>query len=250
MAKKPSLTTPEAPASTGSLMTDRLRLLLTRRAEMWWDIGKLLDEVATMGLAPSLGFQDFTAYAHRVHGIAPSEAKKLRRIAHHFSRETALRFGADRLELLLDYVEASERTHWAFDPLQVQVAVPGRSTTGVPVTFADATDEDLRRAVRAAKRGMSPMDDLTPLDVVAERDRLGEAIAAGVADKHIRVKIHQSTTLTDEYSLAVVGLNPFNMVEVGKALVAEGRALAKATKPAKAKTTKAKTTKKATKRAR
>ena len=86
-----------------ALVNDRLRLLATRSSEMWWEIGQALDEVATRMLSQNLGYPDYAAYAHEVLGIDAAQARRIRRVAHHFSREVALRFGAERLDLLLDY---------------------------------------------------------------------------------------------------------------------------------------------------
>jgi hypothetical protein len=212
-----------------SLMTDRLRLLATRREEMWWDIGLLLDEVATRALAPLLGFDDFAAYANDVLGVSKAEARQLRRVAHHFSRETALRFGAERLDLLLQYLEAAPSVHWAIDVLRVEILLrTGREDIVVP--FTEISEEDLRKAVRSAKRRRTTTDPAIPADVAAERDRLADALASDVEDGNVRVKVHHAATGGDEFSLSVIGIDPFNMREVGKALVTEGKALAKASK--------------------
>jgi len=212
-----------------SLMTDRLRLLATRREEMWWDIGLLLDEVATRALAPLLGFDDFASYATDVLGVSKAEARQLRRVAHHFSRETALRFGAERLDLLLQYLEAAPSVHWAIDVLRVEILLrTGREDIVVP--FTEISEEDLRKAVRSAKRRRTTTDPAIPADVAAERDRLADALAGEVEDGIVSVKVHHAATGSDEFSLSVIGIDPFNMREVGKVLVAEGKALAKASK--------------------
>lgn len=212
-----------------SLMADRLRLLSTRQGEMWWDIGVLLDEVATRDLAAALGHDDFAGYAHQVLGISKAEARQLRRVAHHFSRETALRFGVERLDLLLQYLEATPNTHFAIDVLRIHVLVrTGREDLAVP--FPDISAEDLRRAVRSAKRRRTTTDPIIPADVAAERDRLADAIGDELGDGNVKVKVHHTTTGGDEFSLSLTGIDPFNMHQVGKVLVAEGKVLAHASK--------------------
>ena len=212
-----------------SLMTDRLRLLAMRQGEMWWDIGELLDEVALRELAPMLGFDDFAGYAHHVLGISKAEARQLRRVAHHFSREIALRFGVERLDLLLQYLQAHPTCHESIDVLRVQIFVrSGKQESAIP--FPEISEEDLRRAVRSAKRRRTTSDPSVPGDVAAVRDRLSDAIAEAIEDGKVQVKVHHTATGGDEYSLSLIGIDPFNMQAIGKALVAEGKVLAKATK--------------------
>lgn len=222
----------QAQASTQdslTLMTDRLRLLAMRQGEMWWDIGVLLDEVALRELAPALGYDDFAAYAHGVLGVSKAEARQLRRVAHHFSRETALRFGAERLDLLLQYLQASPTSQDTIDVLRVQIIVrSGKQESAVP--FPEISEEDLRRAVRSAKRRRTTSDPAVPADVAAERDRLADALAEAIDEGNVQVKVHHTATGGEEFSLSLTGIDPFNMQEIGRVLVAEGKVLAKATK--------------------
>lgn len=207
-----------------SLMTDRLRLLSTRQAEMWWDIGLLLDEVATRELAPALGYDDFASYAHAEIGISKAEARQLRRVAHHFARETALRFGAERLDLLLSYLEAAPNAHWAIDVLRIAIQVrTGKDDVAIP--FTEISVEELQRAVRSAKRRRTTTDALIPEDVAAVRDRLADTVATRIAEGNVRVKVHHEASGANEFSLSITGVDPFNMVQVGEVLVAEGKAL-------------------------
>lgn len=212
-----------------SLMTDRLRLLATRKEEMWWEIGLLLDELALRGMVLPLGFDDFAAYAQAQLGLSKTEAIQFRRVAHHFSRETALRFGAPRLDLLLQYLEATPSTQCAVDVLRAEVLV--RKDEGeVAIPFTEISEEDLVRAVRSAKRRRTTTDPAIPADVAAERDRLADAIAAEVPGGHVKVKVHHLVGVGDLYSLSLSGIDPFNMAAVGKVVLEEGEVLAKATK--------------------
>jgi hypothetical protein len=214
-----------------ALVTDRLRLLATRSSEMWWEIGQALDEVATRMLSQNLGYPDYAAYAHEVLGIDAAQARRIRRVAHHFSREVALRFGAERLDLLLDYLEASPDTHWAIDPLRVELyctADAGRSR----IAFAEATVDDVRRAVRSARRGRASHDKRFPADVASVRDRLAKALAA-LGKQAPQAKIHRDVGRPEEYSLAVVGVDPSNMARLGHVLVQLGKTLAAADKARK-----------------
>jgi hypothetical protein len=211
-----------------SLMTDRLHLLATRKEEMWWEIGLLLDELALRGLVLPHGFDDFAAFAQAELGLTKAEAIQFRRVAHHFSRETALRFGAPRLDLLLQYLEATPRTQCAVDVLRVEILL--RKEEGeVAVPFPEISEEELVRAVRSAKRRRTTTDPAVPADVAAERDRLADAIAAEVPGGHVKVKVHLLVGVGDVYSLSLTGIDPFNMAAVGKVVLEEGEALEKAT---------------------
>ncbi len=211
-----------------SLVTDRLRLLATRRTEMWWDIGQILDEVATRMLSQNLGYANYAAYAREVLGIDAAEARRLRRVAHHFSREVALRFGTERLDLLLSYLEASPDTHWAIDPLRVELRCSS-DAADTRIAFSEASADDVRRALRAARRRLASNDAHFPPDVASLRDRLSRAVAALGRDAP-SVKVHRDVGRPEEYALAVVGLDPENMVDVGRVLVQMGKTLARAAK--------------------
>ncbi|MCU0690930.1 MAG: hypothetical protein MUF54_05960 [Polyangiaceae bacterium] len=197
---------------------------MTRSAETWWDIGLLLDEVHSRGLAEAEGHDDYVAYASRELGLDEVEVRRLRRVAHHFSRETALRFGAARLDLLLAYLESSNRLCSVLDPMRIEI--PVRSLTGddVDVPFSEATDEDLRMATRQAGAHVR-VDALIPAAVEATRATLAAALRA-VGGMRIQVKVHESTMGGEAYSLAVLGVDPFNMLAVGQVLVNQGRTLA------------------------
>lgn len=221
-------TNQESVVDSLSLVTDRLRLLATRRTEMWWDIGQILDEVATRMLSQNLGYRDYTAYAREVLGIDAAEARRLRRVAHHFSREVALRFGTERLDLLLSYMDASPDTHWAMDPLRVELCCSS-DAAGTRIAFSEASADDVRRAVRSAQRRLASTDAHFPPDVASLRDRLSRAVAA-LAHDAPRVKVHRDVGRPEEYALAVVGLDPENMVGVGQVLVEIGKNLARAAK--------------------
>jgi hypothetical protein len=213
----------KAPLAT---MTDRLRLLATRSEEMWWEIGVLLDEIAARGLVP-LSFDDFAAFAATEVGLPKADALRFRRVSHHFSREMAMRFGAARLDMLLQYLDAAPSAHYALDLLRIEVIVR-IDGEDVAVLFSEISDEDLAHAVRSAKRRRTTSDPSIPPDVAAERDRLADALAGEAPD--VRVKVHHTAGGVDDYSLSLTGIDPFNMAAVGKVLLAEGKVLAKAEK--------------------
>jgi hypothetical protein len=217
----------EPPSKASMTMIDRLRLLATRREEMWWEIGVLLDEIASMRLFPA-PFEDFAQFAEAEIGLTRADAIKLRRVARTFSREISMRFGADRLDLLLQYLEASPRSYCAVDILRLEVLVHTTDGKDVSIPFTEISDKDLSQAVRTIDRERAMIDPSIPRDVAAERDRLAVTLA-GVAPQ-VRVRVHRSGEGIGDYSLALAGVDPFNMEAVGKVLMAEGKALVKANK--------------------
>jgi hypothetical protein len=207
-----------------SLMTDRLRILAAHKDEMWWEIGQFLDVIAQQGLATPLGYDNFAAYAHANIDITKDEAVLFRRVAHHFAHETASRFGATKLDLLLQYLEAMPKCQCTIDVLRVHIVVRDNNEE-FPIPFTEISEEDLIQAVRSAKRRRATTDPRIPKDVAAVRDRLSDVITKKVSGREVQVKVHQSVGADDDYSLCLSGLDPFNMRAVGELITEEGAVL-------------------------
>lgn len=206
-----------------AVITDRLRLLATHRSETWWDIGSLLDVVATT--IP--GVRDFASYAHRVLGIERAQARRYRRIASLFSRDVAMRFGIERLELLLDIVNASHEARRVLDPLRIQVLskLPDGSRQEVP--FPEATVEDLRYTLRVLSRRNAAGDRKFEPSSAVLRDALEAALKEALLRKAPRVRIEADLTRARGSELCLSGLHPDDLETVGKLLVSAGRQLKK-----------------------
>ncbi|HQP36978.1 MAG TPA: hypothetical protein PLI95_17460 [Polyangiaceae bacterium] len=201
-----------------SVIADRLKLLATHPAETWWDIGSLLDTVAT-----SPGVADYAAFARRVAGIDRTDARRMRSVAHVFSRDLALRFGLDKLELLLQVVDASREACHVIDPLRVHVLRkgPGRSSDVVP--FAEASLDDLRFTLRILVRRRAVGDRRFDRAVAALRDELDASLVQMLARKAPRVRIGANLARSLDGNLCLSDIRPEDLEAVGKVLIAVGK---------------------------
>jgi hypothetical protein len=209
-----------------SVITDRLKLLATRKLELWWDIGCLLDAMATQGLAGGAGVRDWAARAKQIMGVERSEALRLRRIANLFSRELAMRFGIEKLELLVKLVETLPEAPPLMDPLRVEV-LSLRDGAIVPVTFAECTAEDLRFTIKLVSGHKTTADvRFGPLGEV--RDALDKALRKAMSRKAPKVKIE--CTHAPRQSIALVDVDPAELDALGRALVAHAKTMRKSRK--------------------
>jgi hypothetical protein len=222
---------------TLAVITDRLKLLATRRVEMWWDIGCLLDAMATRGFAQGVGIRDYASYAEKVVGIKRIEARRLRRISHLFSRDICLRFGIEKLELLVQLVEGCYEASPVIDPMRVEVFSPRPDGTIQEIPFSECTLDDLRFSIRMMARQRSCGDGRFGPEVGALRDEIEGALQRALKRKAPKVKLECDPGKAPGH-LALFDLQPDALETVGRVLTAFGRKWAR---PARAKTaTKAK----------
>jgi uncharacterized protein YidB (DUF937 family) len=215
---------------TLSVITDRLKLLATRKTELWWDIGCLLDAMATQGVAGATG-RDWAARAQQIMGIDRSEARRMRRISSLFSRELAMRFGIEKLELLVKLVETLPEAPPVMDPLRVEVLSHREDGTTMPVTFAECTLDDLRFTIKiTAARKTAGDVRFGPLGEV--RDALDKALRKAMARKAPKVKLEG--THVDRPCLSLIDLDPGDLDVVGRALIAHAKARKPVRKPKRA----------------
>jgi hypothetical protein len=214
---------------TLAVITDRLKLLATRRVEMWWDIGCLLDAMATRGFARGVGVKDYAAYAEKVVEIPRGDARRLRRIAHLFSREVAMRFGLEKLELLVQLVECCHRASSVVDPMRVEVLSLREDATVQAIPFAECTADDLRFSMREMARALASDDPRCRAAAGPLRDALDSALRSALGRKAPKVKVESDPNPTSG-SLALFNLAPDTLEAVGKVLIAQGRLRAKSGK--------------------
>jgi len=205
---------------TVAVITDRLKLLATRKAEMWWDIGCLLDAMATRGT----GIRDWAAHAQKVIGIDRREARRIRRIASMFSREIAMRFGIEKLELLVKLVEALPDVPPVMDPLRVEV-ISLHDRAVVPVTFAESTTDDLRFTVKLLS-GRKTASDARFGQMGEVRDALEKALRKALGRKAPKVKVE--SVHDARQCMALIDMDPGELDAVGRTLIAQAKTMRKA----------------------
>lgn len=204
-----------------TVITDRLKLLATRKAEMWWDIGCLLDAMATRGVVGSAGIRDWAAHAEKTVGIERSEARRFRRIANLFSRDFAMRFGADKLELLVKLVETSHEMPPVLDPMRLEVLSQREDGSTRVVTFAECTVDDLRFTIKRTA-GRKTSGDSRFGQLGEARDALDAALRRSLGRRAPKVKLECAHA--PGQCLSLVGLEPTQIEAVGRALVAHAKA--------------------------
>jgi hypothetical protein len=206
-----------------SVITDRLRLLATRRGEMWWDIGLLLDEIATRGLAADLGYADYGAYAKATFGIEAGEAHRLRLAAHHFGRDTALRAGVDKLASLLGYLDACPRAPCVLDLLRLEIPVALADGTLAWRSFEEASADELDAAARLVQSRAEAAEPRADPALAALRARVQRALSGALGPEAPRVRLHCELACPERVSLALVGLGPRAAARIAKALASRTR---------------------------
>jgi hypothetical protein len=215
---------------TLAVITDRLKLLATRRVEMWWDIGCLLDAMATRGFARGVGIRDYASYAEKVVGIQRLEARRLRRIAHLFSRDVSMRFGVEKLELLVQLVESCYEASPITDPMRVEVYSPRPDGTIQAIPFSECTVDDLRFSIRLMARERSCGDGRFGPEVGALRDEIEAALKTALKRNAPKVKLECDPGKATGH-LALLDLQPEAFEAVGRVLLAFGRARAHTARP-------------------
>ena len=204
---------------TVAVITDRLKLLATRKAEMWWDIGCLLDAMATRGA----GIRDWAAHAQNVIGIDRGEARRIRRIATMFSREFAMRYGIDKLELLVKLVEALPEVPPVMDPLRVEV-ISLRDGVVFPVTFAECTTDDLLFTIKLLS-GKKTAGDARFGQLGEVRDALDKSLRKALARKAPKVKVERAHDAKQR--IALIDMDPGELEAVGRTLIAQAKTMRK-----------------------
>ena len=217
---------------TLSVMTDRLKVLATRREDLWWDIGCLLDAMATRGFAGNVGVRDYASYAHKVVGIERAEARRLRRVAQLFSREVAVRFGLEKLELLLQLIDALQDAPPVVDPMRIEVFSHKGDGAVQAIPFSESTVEDLRFTIRALSGRSTSGDPRFGPGLGELRDKLENALKRTLARKAPRVRIERDPA-NPRAGLALCGVSPETLEAVGRVLIAQARASSRSSRPSR-----------------
>ncbi len=206
-----------------SVIEAKINEQLRRNERGAWQVGKLIDHIATTGLHLEAGYPSLDIYLDRHFPQGYSTLRRYRRIAGTFDEATVVKHGTSKLEAGLTYLEAV--TPKDTDPrtlLSLDIKVPGdgarRVTTLIP--FSKASNAEIQRAIAAARA--EPENAADPEQRLAREWQI--ALQAAVAAppgtfRHaplVRVKPHPDKE--GAARVDVIGIDLDDLTRVGKAL--------------------------------
>lgn len=172
-----------------------------------WEIGVRLEEVRREGLWRG-GFESFADYLRHAVQISDRNASRFMRIARHFNRAVATRYGADKLEAILRYEDVTPARELPGDLGAAQIRLRNERGRFYKKTLHDATAGEIREAIvllDEAKQGARPV----PAAWRRRVERLSAALPPpppGVpAGRRVRVARSKSGALT--LSFAGIGVD-------------------------------------------
>jgi hypothetical protein len=206
-----------------SVIEAKITEQLRRNERGAWQVGKLIDQIATTALHIDAGYASLDIYLDQRFPQGYSTLRRYRRIAGTFDEPTVVKHGTSKLEAGLIYLEAAAPKDT--DPrtlLSLDIKVPGdgakRVTTLIP--FSKATNAEIQRAIAAARA--EPENAADPQHRLAREWQI--ALQAAVAAppgtfRHaplVRVKPHPDKE--GAARVDVIGIDLDDLTRVGKAL--------------------------------
>jgi len=146
-------------------------------ARSLWQIGQSLLTIRDEELWRQDGHRSFDAWldAGRI-PMSRVSGYKAMRIAEHFGGEMAARFGTEKLDAALSYLQATRRDEQPGDLLGVQIRTRGDDGQWGAVPFVQATATQIRRA--AAELGTKRQHTRLPKDLQVKVAELNQALRA------------------------------------------------------------------------
>jgi hypothetical protein len=198
-------------------ITDHLR----RSERGAWQVGKLVDEIATSGVHIEAGYASLDIYLDARFPQGFSTLRRYRRVANAFDEATVVKHGTSKLDAGLTYLDAIGKT----DPkalLQLDIKVPGDGVRRVnaDVPFAKATNSEIQRAIVAAHAKPENAADEEHRVAREWQQSIQAAVAAPMGTfRHapiVRVKPHPDKEGMSR--IDVIGIDLDDLTRVGKAL--------------------------------
>ncbi len=122
--------------------------LRSQAARTLWRLGALLREVDEERLYLADGAESFTAWLSQ-HEVAPLRtARRAIRIAAHFSEKVAGRFGSEKLDATVAWLDATSAEEQPGDLMLATVRVRGPGGTFRSVPYPQATASEIRQGTR------------------------------------------------------------------------------------------------------
>ena len=201
----------------------RMRALLARGEATAWDVGRLIDEVATRGLHHAEKFTTLEEWADARFLQGWATLKRYRRVAKAFTRATTKKHGTWKLALGLQYIEATPEHEKPGEIPRLVVRVPTKSGKAMdPIPFAACKPKDLERAIEAALAKPDAYDGVAEANAKRARTE-AQAAVASPRDQHLHaplVRAHPHPEHPELVRYDVVGIDEQDLGRVARALVA------------------------------
>jgi len=132
------------------LLTNEIHRLKGAVGRGMYEVGVRLGRIADERLWASRGYTSFEHYLEEGVSFSRSTGYKLIRIARQFDAEFAERYGVEKLELGLRYLEATPERERPSDLVVTELRVRDASGRFRSVSFHDATPSQIREAIQLA----------------------------------------------------------------------------------------------------
>jgi hypothetical protein len=222
-------TTVSRRAAAGALakIEARIRSLLRGAEDHAWQVGRLVDKIATEQLHVAAGHTSLDQYLDGRFSQGYSTLRRFRRVALAFERDTVRKHGATKLDAGLRYLSATKgKAAPPTDVLAMTVRVPtdGASKQLATVAFRDATPTQLEAAIAAARARPEPHDEETLRAAKRIQSQVQVAVAAPEGTyRHaplVRVKPHP--TNAGQVRIDLLGIDGDDLDRIAEALLPLG----------------------------
>jgi hypothetical protein len=200
----------------------KITALLRKNEKGAWQVGKLIDHIATSNLHIEAGFASLDIYLDDRFPQGYSTLRRFRRVSLAFDESTVVKHGTSKLEAGLTYLEAVAAGNAPRWLLGAQIKVPGDGATKTEtlVPFAKVTNAELQRAILAARAEPQNADDRASRLAREYQLSIQAAVAAPKGTfRHapiVRVKPHPDKE--GAARVDVIGIDLDDLPRVGKAL--------------------------------
>ena len=132
--------------------TENILRLKGEIAQKFWDIGKSLGRIAEKDLFKEDGYGSFEEYLRKEVKISSARAYRLIEMSNKFSRETAYKYGQDKIRGAIEYAKATPEADRPFDVTRYEIEVRGPAGKITVKPFSEASGREIERAAARLRR--------------------------------------------------------------------------------------------------
>ena len=205
-----------------AIMETKIVEQLRRNERGAWQVGQLIDRIATTGVHLDAGFASLDTYLDERFPQGYSTLRRYRRVSIAYDEASVVRHGISKLDAGLSYLDAVGLSSDPNALLALDIKVPGDgvSRTDSLVPFSKATNSEIQRAIVAARAVPENADDQAQRLAREWQLSIQAAVAAPKGTfRHapiVRVKPHPDKE--GAARVDVIGIDLDDLTRVGKAL--------------------------------
>jgi len=132
--------------------TENILRLKGEIAQKFWDIGKSLGRIAGKDLFEEDGYGSFEEYLRKEVKISSARAYRLIEMSNKFSRETAYKYGQDKIRGAIEYAKATQEKDRPYDVTRYEIEVRGPAGKITMKPFSEASGSEIKRAAAGLRR--------------------------------------------------------------------------------------------------